>query len=437
MPVALDPAEQLVPEHQRVAARRSNAEVAVDDLAIRAADADLDDAEQHGVVRSGGLGDVGDVRRAGRAGLRDERLHQPPGVRRTAPSEADPTSAAYRPSTPLVADDGGRTHSPQPSRDLGVVDVQVQRPLGDVDRHQVAVADDRERTAARRLGRHVADHEPARHAGEPAVRDERDRLPQPDAHHRGRDAQHLAHARPAGRPLVAHDQHVALVDRAAADGGGARLLAVEHAGRPGLRGARGAGELDHRALRRQVAVQREQQARRLVRRVVPIGDVVVRILRGRRRRRQRAALDGRCGAVDVPAAHQFAQHRRRAADPVEVLRHVAARRRQARHDGRPRRDVGQLVQRHLPRPPRGRSRAGAAARWSTRRSPPRRPSRCRSSSASGSCATSARRRRRAAPRAPPPAPPRRPSPPGRRPGSARRRGSPAPGSRARSPSCSR
>ena len=70
MPVALDPAEQLVPEHQRVAAGRRDAEVAVDDLAVGAAHADLDDAEQHGAGRSGRLGDLRDVRRAGGAGLR-------------------------------------------------------------------------------------------------------------------------------------------------------------------------------------------------------------------------------------------------------------------------------------------------------------------------------------------------------------------------------
>ena len=44
--VALDDAEELVAEHQRVAARRSYAEDALGDLAVGAADADLQGAEE-------------------------------------------------------------------------------------------------------------------------------------------------------------------------------------------------------------------------------------------------------------------------------------------------------------------------------------------------------------------------------------------------------
>ena len=82
------------PEHQGGAVRRCDPEVAADDLAVGAATADLDDPEQHAVVRRGRLGHLLDARRAGGAGINDERLHQPSGIRRTAPSEADPTSAA-------------------------------------------------------------------------------------------------------------------------------------------------------------------------------------------------------------------------------------------------------------------------------------------------------------------------------------------------------
>ena len=73
-----------------------------------------------------------------------------------------------------------------------------------------------ERAAARRLRGDVADHQPARRAGEAAVGDERDRLAEPGADDRRGDAQHLAHPRAAGRALVAHDEHVARLRQARA-----------------------------------------------------------------------------------------------------------------------------------------------------------------------------------------------------------------------------
>ena len=51
---------------------------------------------------------------------------------------------------------------------------------------RVAVADDGERAAAHRLGRDVADHQPAGGAGEAPVGHERDRLAEPGADHGGR-----------------------------------------------------------------------------------------------------------------------------------------------------------------------------------------------------------------------------------------------------------
>ena len=52
MAVALDDAEQLVPEHER-AAVGGHAEEALGDLAVGAADADLEHAQQHAVAGSG------------------------------------------------------------------------------------------------------------------------------------------------------------------------------------------------------------------------------------------------------------------------------------------------------------------------------------------------------------------------------------------------
>src|SRR4051812_11651609 len=109
--------------------------------------------------------------------------------------------------------------------ELRVVDAERQRAGVDVDRDRVAVAHRGERPAARRLGRDVADHEPAGGAGEPAVGDERDRLAEAGADDRRGDAEHLAHPGAAGGALVADDEHVAGAHGAGAHGGGAVLLA--------------------------------------------------------------------------------------------------------------------------------------------------------------------------------------------------------------------
>ena len=56
---------------------------------------------------------------------------------------------------------------------------------------------------------HVADHQPARRATEPAIGDQRHLLAQPLPHDGRGDAEHFAHARAAARTLVADDDDVA------------------------------------------------------------------------------------------------------------------------------------------------------------------------------------------------------------------------------------
>ena len=87
---------------------------------------------------------------------------------------------------------------------------------GDVDGDDVAVPDGRDRAAARRLGRDVADHEAVRGAGEAPVGQQRDVLAQARAVDGAGDGEHLAHAGAAGRALVADDDDVAGHDLAAA-----------------------------------------------------------------------------------------------------------------------------------------------------------------------------------------------------------------------------
>ena len=89
MAVPLDPAEELVPEHEHVLAVRRDAEVALGDLPVGAADADLERPHRHLALAHRLLRDVGDARRLRLAGRDDERLHQaavrPPSTTSTVP----------------------------------------------------------------------------------------------------------------------------------------------------------------------------------------------------------------------------------------------------------------------------------------------------------------------------------------------------------------
>ena len=109
----------------------------------------------------------------------------------------------------------GRLVGGHPARDLVVVERDVHAPRVDVDGDDVAVAHGRDRAAARRLGRDVAGHEAVGGAGEASVGQQRDVLPQARADDGAGHPEHLAHARSAGRALVADDDHVAGRDLAA------------------------------------------------------------------------------------------------------------------------------------------------------------------------------------------------------------------------------
>ena len=114
-----------------------------------------------------------------------------------------------RKSTSLVAGLGpptraGARSSSSSSRCRG----SSRRPRRDPD-DLVAVAHGRERAAAERLGRDVADHQAVRRAREAAVGDQRDLVAEPFADERRGHVQHLAHAGAAGRALVADHDDVA------------------------------------------------------------------------------------------------------------------------------------------------------------------------------------------------------------------------------------
>src|SRR5207302_5893533 len=113
----------------------------------------------------------------------------------------------------------------------------------DVDRDRVAILHGGDRTAVEGLGRDMPGHEPMRGAGEAPVSEQRDVLAQPDAVQGRRDREHLAHAGPAGRALVADDDDVAGGDALVRDGLHRRLLALEDPGGPTVVPALVAGEL--------------------------------------------------------------------------------------------------------------------------------------------------------------------------------------------------
>ena len=168
-------------------------------------------------------------------------------------------------------------------------------------------------------GRDVPDHQPARRAREAAVGDERDRVAEARADDRRGDAQHLAHPRPAGRALVAHDEHVARRDLPGADGVGAGLLAVEHARRPALGAAR-PGEPSRGSRRARGCRAGRRARRRLVRRL----DAEEHLAVGRAARPRVASASVRPSPSArrrrrSPPRDQLADERRGAARAVERL----------------------------------------------------------------------------------------------------------------------
>src|SRR5204862_2106018 len=113
-----------------------------------------------------------------------------------------------------------------------------------------AVADAGYRAAAKRLGRDVADAEPARGAGEPSVGNQRDRFAQARADDRAGDREHLAHARPAARSLVPDDDDVTGLDRLGLDGLERGFFAVEDTRGAAMLHAIGARDLHDGAIGR-------------------------------------------------------------------------------------------------------------------------------------------------------------------------------------------
>src|SRR5690606_13110379 len=138
-----------------------------------------------------------------------------------------------------------------PSGHLGVVDVQIDALRGDVYPDAVAVPDEGDGAAVDRLGGDVTDAQPGRPAGEAAVSDEQHVLAQAGTLDGAGDGEHLAHARPALRALVADDHDVVRAQLTGGDSFHRRSFAVEHPRRPVEHVGVESGGLDHGAVRRE------------------------------------------------------------------------------------------------------------------------------------------------------------------------------------------
>ena len=124
----------------------------------------------------------------------------------------------------------------------------------------------------------MAEHEAACGPGEAAVGDQRHRLAETSAHDGTRDVEHLAHAGPAHRTLVADNDDIAIDDGAILNRRQDIFLALEDLRRPHVVCPLVAGEFCHAALRRQVAAQDEESTAQLDRLVDGAHHLLARCL---------------------------------------------------------------------------------------------------------------------------------------------------------------
>src|ERR1700730_15152194 len=191
----------------------------------------------------------------------------------------------------------------------------------------------------------MADAEPVRRAREPPIGNQRDLLADTLADQRAGGLQHLAHARPAFRTLIADDDHVADLVVAALYRGERILLAIKAARRAGELQPLHAGDLHDRPLRRQVAPEHHHAAgwREGVRgrtdHVLLLGeDGLLQILGNG------LAGDGDAVAVEIAAIEQSLYQHRHAADLLKVFHHVFAARLEIADIGRAGEDFSHFVQ---------------------------------------------------------------------------------------------
>jgi hypothetical protein len=217
---------------------------------------------------------------------------------------------------------------------LGQIDAGAQLALFGVDDHGVAFAQQRNRAAARRFRRNVANHEAVGRAGETAVGDQGHVVAKAASDQRGGDAEHFAHAGPAGRAFVADHDDVPGMNLIALHGGEGFFLTLEDARLTLELTAFLAGQLEDAAVRREVAVQDGVATARLQRATDRMHHVLfVGARRGGGFLEQAAAGD-RGRVVQHVDGDQLLRHAAAAAGTKEFHRGIAAGWQQVGNDRR-------------------------------------------------------------------------------------------------------
>src|SRR6516165_4043230 len=110
---------------------------------------------------------------------------------------------------------------------------EMDRPFEYVDLDPIALLDQGDHAAFRRLRRDMADREPRRAARKTPIRDQGAGLAEPFRFQIARRIEHFLHTRTAARPLIADEDNIARNDLSAQNRIDRALLALEDARRPG------------------------------------------------------------------------------------------------------------------------------------------------------------------------------------------------------------
>ncbi len=238
----------------------------------------------------------------------------------------------------------------QPAADVGVVraeffaprlehfcgNVEIYASVGNVYFYGVAVGNERDLAALRRLGTYVPYRRAARRARKSAVGDERNVFIETHAYERGSGREHFAHARSARRSFVANDHDVAFFDLAVVYGDHRVLFAIEALGfaREREHVFIDGGTLDERAALGERAFEYGDTADGGDRIVYLAYDALVLDVRVLVIVRERAAVNGLRRAVYEIVFGKLVQHRRHAAREVELLHIDVGGRRELTQSGR-------------------------------------------------------------------------------------------------------